>query len=190
MSTAMKSQNVVAIRDIQAGREYFSFFVKFKDAHKFFDLQRDLPLELRSQRPITKRRITQIKDYLFNNMDTFVLPSVTACTSIIPVFLPNETLGGVAGTLTVKEKLQLHDGQHRIGGILEFMSVLNFLMSKPRKNKVLLDSLGIIREYNSIPVTLFYDAGLKRSRQIFSDINRYCVKPNISLIREFDTRGT
>jgi DNA sulfur modification protein DndB len=65
--------------------------------------------------------------------------------------------------IPMESRLVINDGQHRKAAIEEALKV------KP--------DLG----HETIPVVLFVDAGLKRSQQMFADLNNYAVRPSRSL---------
>ena len=83
-----------------------------------------------------------------------------------------DTVGQKIGTLCVPMDAQfiINDGQHRLAAIREAL----------KENPVL--------EYETISMVLFVDAGLKRSQQMFADLNRYAVRPTKSLGILYDHR--
>jgi DNA sulfur modification protein DndB len=66
----------------------------------------------------------------------------------------------------------VNDGQHRIEAIKQAFK------EKPEL------------KYETISAIFYYDAGLKNSQQIFTDLNRYTVKPTPSISILYDSRDT
>jgi hypothetical protein len=168
-------------RRFQAGREFYSFMIDFRDVPYLFDFKLDD--DKRAQRKLNMTRVNKIARYLSDNNTDFVLPAVTASINVLPEFEENGHM--TAGVLTIKKRMFTHDGQHRIAGIIQFLRDFKYKQSHPRKNSWYLKRVSID---HAIPVTLFVDAGLKRSRQIFCDINKNAVKPQKDLLTKFDHR--
>lgn len=164
-----------AIRGTQAGREFYVAMCPLKIIPKLFIFDDyDIPPELRAQRVLRESRIPAIKNYILNNPDDYTFSSLTASVDGIMRFTPAASLGenGKLGRLYINmdSRLLINDGQHRRKAIEEA------LKEKP--------DLG--REM--ISVVFFQDDGLKRSQQMFSDLNKNAIKPTKSLNILYDHR--
>lgn len=163
------------IRGIQSGREYFVAMVPLRIvSHLFLYNESDVPPQMRAQRVLNKSRIPILTKYLVENSENYVFSSLTASIDGIVEFnpLPPEKKDSKIGFINIPAdiKIVVNDGQHRRAAIIEA------LKQKPK--------LG----YETISVVFFIDAGLKRSQQMFSDLNRYAVKPSGSLNILYDHR--
>jgi len=164
-----------AIRGTQAGREFYVAMCPLKIIPKLFIFDDyDIPPELRAQRILREARIPAIKNYILNNPTDYTFSSLTASVDGIMKFTPAASLGedGKLGRLYINmdSRLLINDGQHRRKAIEEA------LKEKP--------DLG----HEMISVVFFQDDGLKRSQQMFSDLNKNAVKPTKSLNILYDHR--
>jgi len=164
-----------AIRGVQAGHEFYVAMCPLKIIPKLFIFNDyDLPPELRAQRTLRHSRIPSIKNYILNNPDNYIFSSLTASVDGIMKFSPFPSLGqdGKLGRLYIgmDSRLLINDGQHRRKAIEEA------LKERPE--------LG----HEMISVVFFQDEGLKRSQQMFSDLNKNAVKPTKSLNILYDHR--
>jgi len=165
----------LAIRGIQAGREYYVSMCPLKLISKvFLFADGDLPAELRSQRILNKARIPEMARYITNNSKSYVFSAITASIDGKIKFDPihNPGLGTDVGKLMIPmtSKMIINDGQHRRAAIEDA------LKEKPE--------LGD----ESIAVVFFWDAGLKLSQQMFADLNKHAVRPTKSLGVLYDHR--
>jgi len=165
-----------AIRGIQAGRDFYVAMCPLKIIPKLFIFNEyDIPPELRAQRILRESRIPAIKNYILNNPDDYTFSSLTASVDGIMKFTPAASLGeeGKLGRLYINmdSRLLINDGQHRRKAIEEA------LKERP--------DLG----HEMISVVFFQDEGLKRSQQMFSDLNKNAVKPTKSLSILYDHRN-
>jgi len=164
-----------AIKGIQAGHDFYVAMCPLKIIPKLFIFNEyDIPPELRAQRVLREARIPAIKDYILNNPNDYIFSSLTASVDGAMEFFPSPSLGENAklGRLYVNmdSKLLINDGQHRRKAIEEA------LKEKPELGKEM------------ISVVFFRDDGLKRSQQMFSDLNKNAVKPTKSLNILYDHR--
>jgi len=164
-----------AIRGVQAGREFYVAMCPLKIIPKLFIFNdHDLPPELRAQRTLKESRIPAIKNYILNNPDDYIFSSLTASVDGTMKFSASPSLGqaGKLGRLYIamESRLLINDGQHRRKAIEEA------LKERPE--------LG----HEMISVVFFQDIGLKRSQQMFSDLNKNAVKPTKSLSILYDQR--
>jgi len=164
-----------AIRGIQAGREFYVAMCPLKIIPKIFIFNDyDIPPEMRAQRTLRETRIPAIKNYILNNPDDYTFSSLTASVDGKMKFTPSASLGddGKLGRLYINmdSRFLINDGQHRRKAIEEA------LKERPE--------LG----HEMISVVFFRDDGLKRSQQMFSDLNKNAVKPTKSLNILYDHR--
>ena len=164
-----------AIRGVQAGHEFYVVMCPLKIIPKLFIFNDyDIPPELRAQRILRESRIPAIKNYILNNPNDYTFSSLTASVDGTMKFTPAPSLGedGKLGRLYVgmDSRLLINDGQHRRKAIEEA------LKERP--------DLG----HEMISVVFFQDTGLKRSQQMFSDLNKNAVKPTKSLNILYDHR--
>ncbi len=164
-----------AIRGIQAGREYFASMCPLRLIPKIFIFNEDelLP-EMRAQRLLNKARIPEMAKYLVDNKDSYVFSAITASIDADVKFIPASEEGDAAnvGSLSVPMSAQfvINDGQHRRAAIEQA------LREEPE--------LGA----ETIAVVFFIDRNLKRSQQMFSDLNRHAVRPSRSIGVLYDHR--
>ena len=164
-----------AIRGVQAGREFYVAMCPLKIIPKLFIFNEfDLPAEIRAQRTLRASRIPAITNYIINNPKDYLFSSLTASVDGKMRFSPSPSLGeeGKQGRLyiSMNSKLLINDGQHRRKAIEEALKTVPELGN------------------DSISVVFFADKGLKRSQQMFADLNKHAVKPTTSLGILYDHR--
>ena len=164
-----------AIKGIQAGNDFYVAICPLKIIPKLFIFNDyDIPPELRAQRVLREARIPAIKNYILNNPKSYIFSSLTASVDGEIDFFPSPSLGKNTklGRLYINmdSKLLINDGQHRRKAIEEA------LKEKPELGSEM------------ISVVFFRDDGLKRSQQMFSDLNKNAVKPTKSLTILYDHR--
>lgn len=164
-----------AIRGIQAQKEYYSIMCPLKLVPRIFLFDEDeLPPELRAQRVLNKARIPEISSYLVNNHTEYIFSSITASVDGHVLFEPlaEEGLSRNVGRLSIPmtNRFIINDGQHRRAAIEDA------LKERP--------DLG----HESISIVLFIDLGLKRSQQMFADLNKHAIRPTKSLGILYDHR--
>lgn len=164
-----------AVRGVQAGKEFYIAQIPYKVLIKLFVFDdEELPPELRAQRTLNEKRARDIGVYMVENPTDYVLPAITATVSQemrfdpVPVLGASDRLGMLNVPMTAT--LLINDGQHRRAGIE------NAIKHDPR----LADE--------TVAVTIFFDEGLERSQQIFSDINSRAVKPSSAINRLYNQR--
>lgn len=164
-----------AIRGIQASREYYVTMCPMRLIPRLllFDEQ-ELRPELRSQRILNKARIPVIANYMVSNPTEYVFSALTASVDADVEFTPasdDPTLYNI-GHLRVpmSARIVINDGQHRRAAI----------------EVALKDQPDLGDE--TIACVFFVDTGLKRSQQMFADLNRYAVRPTQSLSILYDHR--
>ncbi len=164
-----------ALRGRQAGREYFVAMVPLKLIPKLLLFDDDeLKPELRAQRKLNRSRVPEIAKYVLENPREYVFSALTASIDGEVSFAAttNESQDRNIGVLRVpmNARFVVNDGQHRRAAIEQV------LKEKP--------DLGT----ETISVVFFIDAGLKRSQQMFADLNKYAVRPTRSLGILYDHR--
>lgn len=162
-----------AVKGVQAGREYYLVNCPFYLLPEIFnDLDNSkIPPALRAQRAINSSRVKAIKKYLLENSNGYVFSAATVSIDG-DVHFEKTTEASNVGSLVVKGKATyvIADGQHRISAIISSLK----------------EQRG--HEYELLPIIFFNDPGLKMSQQIFTDLNRYTLKPAQSLSILYDTR--
>lgn len=160
-----------AIRGIQAGHEYYVSMCPVRLIHKLFSFDdEEIPAQLRAQRTINKVRIPEIARYILNNTESYIFSAITVSVNGEIAF--EAFNNGDLGTLKVPmdARFVINDGQHRRAA---------FEMAL-KENPELGDE--------TIAVVFFLDIGLKRSQQMFTDLNRYAARPDASLNILYDYR--
>ncbi|MBD1897630.1 DNA sulfur modification protein DndB [Coleofasciculus sp. FACHB-129] len=163
------------IRGIQAEREYYVSMCPVRFIPKLFPLDDgEMPPEMRTTRSLNRTRVPEIARYILNNPTNYIFSAITASIDADITFEPigTETEARKIGRLKVPmdARFAIHDGQHRRAA-LEMA-----LKENPE--------LG----YETIAVIFFLDIGLKRSQQMFIDLNRYAVDADPSLNILYDHR--
>ena len=163
--------NFPAVRGIQAGKEYYISMVPLKLLTKLFPSDDEIVLpEYRAQRRINEARIPEIKQYILENRDSYVFSALSASIDGDFEFIPSGD--GSIGTLAVdlESVFLINDGQHRKAAIEAAM----------QEDPTL--------ETETISLVFFEDAGLTRSQQMFTDLNKHAVKTSNSLSTLYDSR--
>ena len=165
-----------ALRGIQAGREFYVAMCPLKIIPKLFIFnEEEVSPQFRAQRILRDSRIPSIANYIINNPKDYVFSSLTSSVDGAMKFVPDPSVGsdGKIGRLHISMEscLLINDGQHRRAAIEEALKV------KPELGN------------EAISVVFFSDKGLKRSQQMFSDLNKNAVKPTKSLGILYDHRN-
>lgn len=166
-----------AIRGIQAGHEYYVCMFPVRLVSKLFSFDdEEIPPELRAQRILNRARIPEIARYILDNPKSYVFSAITVS---IKARIEFESIGSEPGVrdigrlrIPLDAQFVINDGQHRRAA---FELAL-------KENPQLGDE--------TIAVVFFVDTGLKRSQQIFTDLNRYASHPDPSLNILYDSRDT
>ena len=161
-----------AIKGMQAGREYYTVMVPLSQLQSMFPLDDDdyLPPDQRAQRKLNRKRVPNICNYLLQNQDTYVFSALAASVDGEMTFTESDVCD--SGTLFVSDDAQylVNDGQHRIAAIVDAIQECEHLAQE------------------TIPIVLYKDVGLKRSQQIFTDLNKHAVRTSNSLSELYDSR--
>ncbi len=169
------SHTFPAARGVQAGRPCYIAMCPMRLVPKIFVFDEDeVPPELRAQRTLNKGRIPEIAEYLIANPHNYTLSAITASVSEQVHFEPMADTGPGVNlgmlTLSMSAQILINDGQHRRAAIEEAIKEAH--------------ELG----HDHIPVLFFIDEDLKRSQQMFADLNKHAVRPNDSLSTLYDHR--
>jgi len=160
-----------AVSGVQAGKPFYIATCPLGTIPKIFVFDEDeVPPELRAQRTLNKSRIPEMARYLVENPNDYVFSALTASVASTVKF----TESGLTslGTLSIPMDAQIliNDGQHRRAAIELAL----------KENPDL--------AHDNIAVLFFVDEGLKRSQQMFADLNKYAIKPSPSLGALYDHR--
>lgn len=162
-----------AVKGIQAQREYYISMVPLEVISKIFQFaDEELPPEVRSQRVLNKTRIPEIRDYILSNPENYVFSALTVSVDGDMEFQVASESTPQIGTINISmtSRFLINDGQHRRAAIAEAIK-----MNPALKNE-------------HISVVFYRDEGLLRSQQMFSDLNRYAIKPTKSINILFNSR--
>jgi DNA sulfur modification protein DndB len=164
-----------AIRGIQAGMEFYVSMCPMMVIPKIFLYdEEELEPELRAQRTLNRSRIPELGKYLVENPKDYIFSALTASIDGDVLFEPVEEHGFERNlgklTIPMTSRILINDGQHRRAAIVEA------LKQRPE--------LGD----ETISVVFFIDTGLKRSQQMFADLNKHAVRPTKSLGILYDHR--
>lgn len=162
-----------AVKGVQAQHEYYISMVPLEVIAKILQFaDEELPPEVRAQRKLNRARIPEIRDYILENLDSYVFSSLTVSVDGEMSFHCVSDITPQIGTISIAmtSRFLINDGQHRRAAIAEAIKINPAL-----KNE-------------HISVVFYKDAGLQRSQQIFSDLNRYAIKPTKSINILFNSR--
>ena len=153
-----------AVKGTQAQREYYISMVPLEVMAKIFQFaDEELPPDVRSQRVLNKARIPEIRDYILSNPESYVFSALTVSVDGDMEFQEISKAIPQVGTISISmtSRFLINDGQHRRAAIAEAIKM---------------------------NVVFYRDEGLLRSQQIFSDLNRYAIKPTKSINILFNSR--
>lgn len=161
-----------AVKGIQASMEYYVTMVPLECLPKLFTFSdENLSPDARSQRTLNKARIPDLTNYVLNNPTSYVFSALTASVDGDICFVPsNECPDMGILSISMSSHMLINDGQHRRAAIEAAL----------KKNPKL--------KYEHISVVLYHDLGLKRSQQMFADLNRFAIRPTQSLNILYDNR--
>ncbi|MBN2845540.1 MAG: DNA sulfur modification protein DndB [Deltaproteobacteria bacterium] len=165
----------LSLRGIQAAKEYYVSMCPLRLIPKIFLYdEEELNPELRAQRTLNKARIPDISRYIVENPKSYTFSALTASIDADIIFEPieNQGMNRNVGYLKIPmgAKFLINDGQHRRAALEEALKI------KPE--------LGD----ETITVVFFIDTGLRRSQQMFADLNKHAVRPTKSLGILYDHR--
>ena len=160
------------VRGVQAGREYYIAMIPLRMLGRLFPGEDEYVLpEYRAQRKLNESRIPVISRYITENRESYVFSALAASIDGEFIFIPSAESADI-GILEVSmdARFLINDGQHRKAAILDALN------EEP--------DLG----NETISVVLYEDAGLSRSQQIFTDLNKHAVKTSNSIAELYDSR--
>jgi len=172
----MKSKDCVmelpAVKGIQAGKPYYTVMCPLHMVAGFFKYtDNTLPPDMRVQRVLNKQRIPEMKEYILSNQDNYVFSALTASVDGDLDFVPSKTNDSTGQLkISMNSRIIINDGQHRRAAI-----------------EAALEDCPDLR-YEDISIVIYYDLGLERSQQMFTDLNRYAIRPTKSLNILYDNR--
>jgi DNA sulfur modification protein DndB len=164
-----------ALKGIQAGREYYVAMCPLKLLPRIFIFdETSLPPQLRAQRSLNTARIPDIARYVLNNQRDYAFSAITASVDGDVRFEPGNMGDGTSDlgrlVISMSARFLINDGQHRRAAIEEV------LKERPE--------LGD----ETISVVFYLDADLRRSQQLFADLNQHAVRPTKSIGLLYDLR--
>lgn len=159
------------VKGIQAGREYYIAMVPLIMLERLFpnDDEYVLP-EFRAQRRLNENRIPEIKRYILENKDSYVFSALAASIDGEYKYISCENDNVGILEVSMDAKFLINDGQHRKAAI---QAAIN-------------EDSSIGNE--TISVVLYSDMGLKRSQQMFTDLNKHAIKTSNSIAELYDSR--
>lgn len=160
-----------AVKGIQAGMPYYSVMCPLDIVTKLFSYNdSSMPPDIRAQRVLNKQRIPEMKEYILDNRDCYVFSALTASVDGDLEFIANKNSSAGYLKVAMNSRIIINDGQHRRAAI-----------------EAALQECPELR-HEDISIVIFYDLGLKRSQQMFTDLNRHAVRPTMSLNILYDNR--
>ena len=162
-----------ALRGVQAGRDYFVAMCPLRLIPKLFLFdEEELDPQVRAQRVLNRSRLPELTGYLVANPEDYVLSSITASIDGDVAFHAISAGPPDVGHLHVamNASILINDGQHRRAAVEEAIKARPELRDE------------------TISVVFFVDAGLRRSQQMFADLNTHAVRPSKSLGILYDHR--
>ena len=169
------TRTIAAMRGVQAGREFYMAMCHMSFIAKHLPYpQNNVPADKVIQRHINKARIPKIAEYLVKYYDDYVLPPIIASIDGEIEWEPfsAESENMQVGILKIPDSADLiiNDGQHRCAAIQ------HALQKRPEL------------KYETLGVIFYIDRGVKRARQMFSDLNGHPVRTNQNINATFDSR--
>lgn len=163
-----------AVKGMQANMPYYTVMCPLNlVAGLFTYTDNSLPPEMRVQRVLNKQRIPEMKDYILENRDCYVFSALTASVDGEIEFNPSKKDSSFGELkISTDARIIINDGQHRRAAI-----------------EAALNDCPSLR-YEDIAIVLYHDIGLERSQQMFTDLNRYAIRPTKSLNILYDNRDT
>jgi DNA sulfur modification protein DndB len=164
-----------AIRGVQAQRHFYVTMFPLRLVPRLFLFdEEELQANLRAQRSLNKARVPEMARYILDNPRNYVFSALTASVDADIRFDPLGA-GGAEGrigllAIPMSARFVINDGQHRRAAIEQAL----------RENPDMGDE--------SIPIVLFLDVGLERCQQMFTDLNRYAIRPSRTLTILYDHR--
>lgn len=165
-----------ALRGVQAGRQYFVAMCPLKLLPRIFLFDEpELPAQLRAQRVLNTSRIPEICRYILDNPRDYAFSAITA---------------SIDGGVTFHAHLM--DGEEQDIGNLEVPMSARFIINDGQHRRAAIEAA--LEEQpelgdETIAVVFFLDAGLRRSQQLFADLNQHAARASKSLGILYDNRS-
>lgn len=164
-----------AIRGVQAGAAYYVIMCPLKQLPRLVSADdEDLPPELRAQRVVNAARVPAIARYIHANPREYVLPSLCASVDGEMTFVAAGAEGPLrsVGRLRIglSANILINDGQHRRAALEEVLKECPTMGDE------------------TVSIVIYADRGLRRSQQMFADLNAHAVRPTKSLRLLYDHR--
>lgn len=161
-----------AVKGYQAGKEYFICMVPLGLLSRIFVADNsDVGPEYRAQRKLNEHRIPEIRDYILNNRDSYVFSALAASVDGKMTYVSvgdNENTGLLE--IDMNASFLINDGQHRKAAIDAAL----------QEDETLADE--------TISVVMYKDQGLRRSQQMFTDLNKHAVTTSKSLNALYESK--
>lgn len=161
-----------AVKGCQANNDYYICMIPLGLLNKIFLSNNDeVAPEYRAQRKLNEARIPEIRDYILNNRDSYVFSALAASIDGEIEFIPHSENDKV-GILSVdmNANFLINDGQHRKAAIEAAII----------EDETLKDE--------TISIVLYKDQGLRRSQQMFTDLNKHAVTTSKSLNTLYESK--
>lgn len=159
------------VKGIQAGRDYYIGMVPLRMLERLFPADEDCVLpEYRAQRKLNESRIPDITKYILSNKDSYVFSALAASIDGKYDFIESNQENVGVLEVSMDARFLMNDGQHRKAAIIAAIEEDNTLGDE------------------TISVVFFGDEGLKRSQQMFTDLNKHAVKTSNSISELYDFR--
>ena len=173
MSSVNFGYQFPSLKGIQAGKEYYVSQCPVRLLPRIFTFDdSELPVDARAQRTLNRQRIPEIARYIVENRDEYVFSAITASIDAEVSFESLDKDHSEIGVLHVpmSARFIVNDGQHRRAALTAALE------QDPDLGK---ETIGVV---------FFIDIGLKRSQQMFADLNRHSVRPSASIGVLYDHR--
>lgn len=161
-----------AVKGCQAGKDYYICMVPLGLMSKIFVSDSDdVPAEHRAQRKLNEARIPEICEYILSNRDSYVFSALAASVDGDMNFIPADC--------------------NKNTGILEIDMTASFLINDGQHRKAAIDAAIAEDESlkeETISIVLYRDQGLRRSQQMFTDLNKHAVTTSKSLNTLYESK--
>ena len=161
-----------AVKGCQAGKDYYICMVPLGLMSKIFVSDSgDVPAEYRAQRKLNEARIPEICEYILSNRDSYVFSALAASVDGDMNFIPADC--------------------NKNTGILEIDMTASFLINDGQHRKAAIDAAIAEDESlkeETISIVLYRDQGLRRSQQMFTDLNKHAVTTSKSLNTLYESK--
>ena len=162
------------VRGKQGNNEYYIAMIPLKMISKLFPNDEEyVAPEFRAQRKLNETRVPIITKYILDNRNSYVFSALAASIDGEFHFEPNhESKDTGILDISMDSRFLINDGQHRKAAILSAL----------QEDKSLEDE--------TFSIVFFEDKGLKRSQQIFTDLNKNAVRTSNSISELYDSRDS